>query len=53
MKLDANKFMPVLIEIGHIMYENHTDNVEIEVSTPGGTVIFEVTMNLKEEDDDE
>lgn len=48
--MDKKKFMPVLIEIGHIMYKNHTDTVQVEVTTPGGTVIFEVTMRLKEED---
>lgn len=52
MKVDNDKFLPVLMEIGHIMYEHHTDTVEFELSNPYGTVIFEVTMRLKEEEEE-
>ena len=53
MTLSNDKFIPVLMEIGNIMYENRTDTVELELSTPEGTVLFEITMRLKEESEDD
>ena len=53
MKVDNKKdYIQIFSEIEHIMYENDTDVVELEISTPGSTVIFEITMILKEEDDE-
>ena len=52
MKVDNKNYIQVFSEIGHVMYENNTDEVELEISTPGGTVIFEITMRLKEENDE-
>ena len=49
MKVENKNYIQVFSEIGHVMCENDTDNVELEISTPGGTVIFEITMRIKEE----
>ncbi len=52
MKIDNKSYIKVFSEIGLIMYEHDTDTVELNLSTPYGNVIFEVTMRLKEEEEE-
>ena len=53
MKVDNKNYIKVFSEIGLIMYEHDTDTVELNLSTPYGTVIFEVTMRIKEDEEEE
>ena len=50
-KLDEDKYIPILMELGQIMVDDNTDNMELKISTPSGSIItFEIIMKLKMED---
>ena len=49
MEIDKCKIKAGLTELGKIMYIQDAETVEIELSTPVGTLVFEITMNLKNE----
>ena len=36
------------MELGQVMIDADTDNIELELSTPRGTVVFEISMKVKE-----
>lgn len=46
-KLDEDKYIPMLMELGQIMVDDNTDNMELEISTPSGSIIFKIVMELK------
>lgn len=52
-ELDKNKYIPILMEIGQIMIDDDTDCMDLELTTPGGTVIFEITMRIEEVNNDD
>ena len=33
-KLDEDKYIPILMELGQIMVDDNTDNMELKISTP-------------------
>lgn len=52
MKIDKQRYISTFVEIGNYMMENDTNNVDLEISTPLGTLVFDITIKVKEEDNE-
>ena len=53
MEINKSKIRAGLTELCKIMYAQDAETVNIELSTPVGTIVFEITMSLKEELNDD